>query len=146
MSHRYLAVDHGDKRIGLAISDSTGTIATPLQVIYHISRMVDAASVAQVASDRQVDTIILGFPQDINAEPGAQARKILRFAEELRKQTHIPILLWDESFSTQEAYHVQTVLKINRNKRNDSIDMLAATVILQNFLEHLRKQEEGLDE
>ena len=100
---RILAVDHGEKRIGLAISDSTGAIANPLKVIEHVSRVIDAAQVAETASQYQVELIVIGQSFDEEGEPNLAGRRAVRFAEALKTQTQISIVMWDESFSTQSA-------------------------------------------
>src|SRR5690348_7657027 len=100
---RILAVDHGEKRIGLALSDATGTIASPLKVIEHVSRLVDAAQVAEIAAHNEVGLIVIGQSFDEEGQPNLAGRRAGRFAEELRNQTGIPIEMWDESFSTQTA-------------------------------------------
>ena len=100
---RVLAVDHGEKRIGLAVSDPTGTIANPLTVFKHVSRAIDAAQVATIASEQEAGLIVVGQSFDENGEPTLAGRRAARFAEALQGQTDIPIQMWDESFSTQEA-------------------------------------------
>ncbi|HEY4693428.1 MAG TPA: Holliday junction resolvase RuvX, partial [Bellilinea sp.] len=94
-SGRVLAVDPGLKRIGLAISDPTQTIATPLRVINHVSRLVDAAQIAQIAADQQAVRIIIGCPLDSEGLPGPAARSAARVAEAIRAQTSLPVELWD---------------------------------------------------
>lgn len=132
---RILAVDHGEKRIGLAISDPTGTIANPLKVIYHVSRAIDAAHVAEIAVDNAVELVVLGQSFDEEGRPNLAGRRAARFADALKTQMQIPILLWDESFSTQDARAVRIELGGSRKKRAGHLDELAATMILQSYLE-----------
>lgn len=132
---RILAVDHGEKRIGLAISDPTATIASPLKVIQHVSRAIDAAQVADIALQNDVGVIIVGQSYDENGNPNPAGRRAGRFAEELKSQTHIPIQLWDESFSTQIARATRIELGVSRKKRAGHQDEFAAAVILQSYLE-----------
>src|SRR5512143_3323008 len=100
---RVLGIDHGEKRIGVAISDPTGTIAGPLSVIKHISRAVDAAHVAALASEQQAELIVVGQSFDEEGRPNQAGRRAERFADALRMQTDLPIVLWDESLSTADA-------------------------------------------
>ncbi len=132
---RILAVDHGEKRIGLAISDSTGTIANPLKVIEHVSRVIDAAQVAEVATQNQAELIVVGQSFDEEGRPNLAGRRAARFAEVLKAQTQIPIVLWDESFSTQDARAARVELGVSRKKRSGHLDELAAVMILQSYLD-----------
>lgn len=136
---RILAIDHGEKRIGLAISDMTATIANPLKVINHVSRLVDAAQVADIASQNDVRLIVIGQSFDEDGNPNPAGRRAGRFADELKNQTNIPIEMWDESFSTQDARYARIQLGVSRKKRVGHQDELAAVVILQSYLEANRK-------
>lgn len=133
---RILAVDHGEKRIGLAVSDSTGTIANPLKVVGHISRVLDAAQVADLAVQNQVDLIVVGQSFDEEGKPNLAGRRAARFAEALRTQTQISIVMWDESFSTQSALATRIEMGSSRKKRAGHLDELAATIILQSYLDY----------
>jgi putative holliday junction resolvase len=132
---RILAVDHGEKHIGLAISDPTATIASPLKVIDHISRLMDAAQVASLASENGVAIIIVGQSFDDDGKPNLAGRRAAKFAEALRGQTQIPVVLWDESFSTQDARLARIEMGVSRKKRGGHLDELAAVMILRSYLE-----------
>ena len=136
---RILAVDHGEKRIGLALSDLTATIAGPLKVIGHISRAIDAAQVADLAAQNAVSLIVVGQSFDDEGRPNPAGRKAGRFADELKNQTDIPVELWDESFSTQEARSARIQLGVSRKKRAGHQDEFAAVIILQSYLEAQRR-------
>ena len=135
MNGRILGVDPGDTRIGLAISDPTQTIANPLMVIKHVARALDAAQIAQIAMDNNAVMIIIGCPYDMDGQSGPQARKSERMAEAVRSQTDLPVELWDESGSTQEARAARIFMGVKRSKRSGHLDDLAATVILQSYLD-----------
>jgi len=136
---RVLAVDHGEKRIGLAISDLTGTIANPLAVIQHISRAVDAAQVATIAAENEAGLIVIGQSFDEDGQPNLAGRRAARFAGALQEQTDLPVELWDESFSTQKARAARIQMDVSRKQRGGHLDEIAATVILQSYLDaHLR--------
>ena len=132
---RILAVDHGEKRIGLALSDPTGTIASPFKVIEHVSRLMDAAQIASLAQDNDVGLIVIGQSFDEEGQPNLAGRRAAKFADALKQQTSIPVVLWDESFSTQEARATRIELGVSRKKRAGHHDSLAAVVILQSYLE-----------
>ena len=93
---RILAVDHGEKHIGLAISDPTATIASPLKVIQHVSRLMDAAQVANLASKMTRSLIVIGQSFDEEGNPNLAGRRAAKFAQALKEQTQIPVILWDE--------------------------------------------------
>ncbi len=131
---RVLAVDHGEKRIGLAISDQTGTIANPLTVIKHVSRAIDAAHVASIASEHNAEMIVIGQSFNDDGYPNLAGRRAARFAEALGEQTALQIELWDESFSTQEARTARIQMGVSRRKRAGHLDQIAATIILQSYL------------
>lgn len=132
---RILSVDHGEKRIGLALSDLTGTIASPLKVIEHVSRAIDAAQIATLAAENGVDLIVIGQSFDEESFPNLAGRRAGRFADALKEQTQIPIVMWDESFSTQDARRARIELGVSRKKRAGHLDGLAAQMILQSYLE-----------
>lgn len=135
---RILAVDHGEKRIGLALSDPTATIASPLKVIEHTSRLMDAAQVANVAEESEAGLIVIGQSFDEEGNANLAGRRAARFAEALKEQTQIPVVLWDESFSTQDARTARIELGVSRKKRGGHQDAFAAVVILQSYLESKR--------
>ncbi len=132
---RILAIDPGEKRLGLAISDPTGTIANPLSVLKHISRPVDAAAIAQIALENQVGQIVVGQALDADDGPTLQSRRAAHLAEAIRQQTNLPVLLWDETGSTQAAQAARLAMGVPRRKRRGHLDDLAATYILQTYLD-----------
>jgi putative Holliday junction resolvase len=135
LNRRVLAVDPGDQRIGLAISDPSGTIANPLRVIVHIARAVDAALIVQIAVEEDAVLIIVGQPLDDEGKIGPAARKSGRLVEAICQQTDLPVELWDESLSTQEAVQARRAMGARREKRSGHLDELAATVLLQSYLD-----------
>ncbi len=136
-SRRILAVDPGDKHIGLAFSDPAAMIVRPLTVITHISRIVDAASIACIAKDNDVKLIIVGQALDSEGMPGPAAHKATRLAEAIQTQTDIKVILWDESGSTVTARDTLIEMGIHRRKRGGHQDALAAVMILKDYMESL---------
>jgi putative Holliday junction resolvase len=144
---RILAVDPGEKRLGIALSDPTGTIANPMTVVHHISRIVDAAAIADLARSHQVDLILIGQALGADGEPTPQSRRAVRLAEMVRSQINLPVELWDESGSTAAARSARVTLGIkagkNRMRRKylAHLDDIAATVILQSYLDTISKNK-----
>lgn len=132
---RVIAVDHGVKRIGLATSDPTGTLARPLAVIKHVAREEDARQVLAQAIEHQAELIIVGESFDEEGRPNLAGRRAERFAETLRGSGFIPVLMWDESMSTRDAQAARLASGVKRKKRAAPVDALAATTILQSYLD-----------
>ncbi len=131
---RILAVDYGAKRIGLALSDPSGSIARPLTVIEHASRNADAARVIEIAEENEASLILVGQSFDEEGRLNPAGRRSVRFVEMLRSLTDIPSHLWDESLSTQEASHLLVEMDVPRAKRKTHLDEMAAAIILQSYL------------
>jgi putative Holliday junction resolvase len=132
---RILAVDPGSKRIGIAISDSTGTIANPLAVLDHVSRLVDAAAVAEIAKNHEAGLIVVGQSLDDYGNPTFEGRRAGRFAHSLTTQTGLTVKFWDESLTTQDARAARIEMGVSRKNRSGHLDSLAATVLLQSYLD-----------
>jgi putative Holliday junction resolvase len=123
---KVMAVDPGDVRIGLAVSDDLGIVARPLAVLRHRSRVEDAKAILKEAEVHDVEKIVVGLALDLEGQVGPQARKALRLVAQLRENSSIQIETWDESGSTQIAHR--------RKKKDEMLDARAAAVILQEFL------------
>lgn len=128
---RILAIDHGDARIGLALSDEGGMIARPLQIIRHTAKKEDAEKIARIAIENHVEKIVIGLPTDSEGKIGHQANKVQRWAEALKEATTIPIEFWDESFTSEQAESL-------KRKRGEAMDDKAAAFILQSYLDSHR--------
>ena len=124
---RIMAIDPGDVRIGLAVSDPTGTVSRPLEVIRHRSRREDAERIVKEAQVHMVEKIIVGLALDREGEIGPQARKAIRLVDTLRNLTDLPIETWDESGSS--------VAVSNKRRKKKPIDTQAAAYILQEYLD-----------
>ena len=132
---RILAVDPGEKHIGIAISDPTGTIATPHSILKHVARMLDAAAIANLAAQNQVELIVVGRSLDENGDPTPQSRRADRFIEAIKQQIDLSVIPWDESFSTRAARQARIEMRTPRQKRRGHLDDLAAAIILQSYLD-----------
>jgi putative Holliday junction resolvase len=132
---RILGVDPGDKRIGLAISDPTQTIASPLGVIKHLSRAEDAQQILDKAVENAAVLIILGYADDWDGKPSFQAKKTLRLRDEILTLGNIEVNVWSEYGSTKKAQSARRLMNTSRKKRAGHLDDLAAVVILQSYLD-----------
>ncbi len=132
---RILSVAHGSKRIGIAISDETGTIARPLAVLAHVTREEDATAVARLAVTNEVALIVVGQSIDDGGVPTMAGRRSARFGDALRQQTSLPVVLWDEVFTTQDARSARIAGGASRRKRSGHLDDLAAALLLQDYLD-----------
>ncbi|HYO89480.1 MAG TPA: Holliday junction resolvase RuvX, partial [Candidatus Limnocylindrales bacterium] len=125
MIGRLLGVDHGNKRIGLAISDATGLIAHELQVLHRRTRAEDFTAIARIAAEQRAIGVIVGLPSNHDLPEGVQghADTVLRWVEELRPATPLPVVLWDEQMTSADA---QELARQKRRRWNEPIDDLAA--------------------
>jgi putative holliday junction resolvase len=132
---RILAVDHGERRIGIAISDATGTLARPLVIIEHESRAADAQRVLVIAKENDVQRIVVGESLNEAGQPNEAGRRARRFADALRMSIDCPVVMWDESLSTQDARLMRIAGGTSRKRRRAGIDAAAAAIILQSYLD-----------
>jgi putative Holliday junction resolvase len=133
---RILAVDPGEVRLGLAISDPTQTIASPLQVIKHHSLAENAQRILEIANNEEAVLIVIGQPLHWDGKPSPQAKKSIQLADEIRKIGSISVILWDEFGSTQQAQKSRQKMGGPREKSSGHLDEIAATIILQDYLEN----------
>ena len=134
---RKLAVDLGDVRIGLAISDMMGIIASPLETFKTRGEEEDAEYITALSKERSCDTIVVGYPVNMDGTIGDRARKSERFAELLRTKSGIKVVLQDERMSSQTAERYLIEADMRRDKRKTIIDQVAASVILRQYLSKL---------
>ena len=131
---RILAIDPGEKNLGIAVSDPSGTIASPLTVLRHTARAADAAAIARLCAEHAVGLIIMGQSLDEDGRPTLEGRRAARLAAAIRAQAQIPLVFWDESHSTQAAQQARRAMGVSRQKRSGHLDDLAASIILQSYL------------
>lgn len=140
---RILAVDPGEKRLGIAISDPTQTIASSLCIIEHKNRSKDARAITSLAQEHNAVLILVGQPLDWDGAINPQSGKSIRLAEEIQTEGDIPVKLWDEFGSTRKAQNSRRQMNVSRKKRSGHLDQVAAAVILQSYLDHQIDQEDG---
>jgi putative holliday junction resolvase len=133
---RSLGLDIGDKRIGVALSDPLGLLASPLLVFEHKDYTADIKMILQLAQQYQVEQIIVGLPQSMNGTIGPQAEKVKSFGDTLKQQSPIPVDFRDERLTTVEAKRMLQEASTKKQVKGKKIeyDAAAAAVILQSFL------------
>ena len=141
---RILALDVGDRRIGLAISDPLGITAQPLQVLERASDRAAIERILEVARSYGVGEIVVGIPYRAHGELTAQGEKIARFADALARRAAVPVVRWDERHTTAMAERVLLEGDVSRAKRRQVRDKMAAVVLLQYYME--ARARRGRDE
>lgn len=136
-SGKLLGIDHGIKRIGLAVSDSTRLVARELTIIKRKSRQEDFDRINHIVKEQGVIAVIIGMPSNDHIEPGSysQADTVKLWAERYGATTTLPLIFWDEQLTSQDA---QEIARLHHRKTGEPIDDLAARVILQSYLDALR--------
>jgi putative Holliday junction resolvase len=132
---RVLGLDVGDRRIGLALSDSCGILASPLTIIEHTTESGDIEVILKIVKEREAERVIVGLPRLMNGDIGPQAQKVQAFTEAMRLHTQIPIEYRDERLTTVEAQRLHQESGSKKKNRNIRYDAMAAAVILQDYLE-----------
>ncbi len=133
---RYLGLDLGSKTLGMALSDAFGLIASPYQVIRHNENYEQLLSeVKRVVEEKNVQEIVLGLPKNMNNTIGEKGNLSLLFKSQLEDLLKIPVHLQDERLTTVEAQNILLKQDASRKKRKQVIDEVAATIILQSYLD-----------
>ena len=135
---RVMALDVGERRIGVALSDPTRTLASPLTTIRAVPRSTALKRILTLIRDYQVTTLVVGLPLTMNGDIGPQATLVQQFVDELRPLIDIPISFVDERLTTVAAERMMIDLKIKPEQRRARIDEMAASIILQDFLDSQR--------
>ena len=140
---RVLALDLGEVRVGVAVSDPLGITSQGLETISVKSKRQLMGEIAAVVREQSAGEIVLGWPVNMDGTPGPGAREAEKFAEELRRKFKIPVILRDERLSTAQAEKMMLEGNLSRAKRRKRIDRVAAQLILQNYLESKRMGKEA---
>ena len=136
---RYLGLDLGTKTLGVAISDLTGTIATSLTILRHENNhkyLIE--ELKKIINEKNVETIVLGFPKNMNNTIGERGEMVLSFKEKLENSIPLPVILEDERLTTRVAENILITADVSRKKRKKVIDKMAANIILQSYLDRRR--------
>ncbi len=132
---RVLAIDLGDRRVGLALSDPLGLTAQGLPTLESRGEAKDIEALRALAGEHEVDRIVVGLPRNMDGSEGPRAQKTRAFARRLREALALPVYLWDERLSSAEAERVLIAADVSRSKRKGVVDRMAAQLILQGYLE-----------
>ena len=138
---RVLGLDVGQRRIGVALSDSLGLTAQRLTVLMRQSLKGDLEAIVKLVSQHQVDSIIVGLPLTLRGECGPQAQRVLGFANALRHRVTVPVQLVDERLTTAQGERALLETDTSRRKRKQVIDQVAAQLILQQYLDTHRERQ-----
>lgn len=134
---RILALDHGTKRIGLAISDEMGLIAQPLEYLPAQPLTEFMGRLREIIDSRGVREMLVGIPRNMNGTYGPAAEKAREFAGELRATFPIPVKTWDERLTSVQANRSLIEAGVRREKRREKVDATAAAILLQSYLDSL---------
>ena len=132
---RIMGLDIGDKTIGVAVSDLMGLTAQGVTTIKRVGKKKDIEAIKQIIAEKQVNKIVSGLPKNMNGTVGPQGEKVQKFCELLKEETNLPIEFWDERLSTVAAERSLIEGNVRRENRKKVIDMLAAVIILQGYLD-----------
>jgi putative Holliday junction resolvase len=138
---RILSIDYGLARTGLAISDYTQTIATPLAVIHERGFSALIEKIAQVAEENEVGEIVVGNPVHMNGMKSDKSEICEDLAEKLREFVKVPVSLWDERLTTVSARSIVNANNAKKKKRREAVDAVAAAVILEAYLGFKKNQK-----
>jgi putative Holliday junction resolvase len=141
---KVLGLDIGEKRIGIAISDELGYTAQGMQVLNRSSWADDLRVLKDLISAAQATEIVVGLPMNMDGSLGEAAENVLSLAKKMEESLSIPVILWDERWTTAEATRLLVDADISRSKRRKVVDKLAAVLILQGYLDSLdHREKEG---
>jgi len=135
---RVMAIDFGDRRTGLAVSDLTGTLAGEAWTLTEWNPERVADKIAYEAEKRCVCTLVLGYPRNMDGTRGPRAEKSEEFAEMLREKTGLAVVLWDERRTTVDAHRILSDNDRHGKKRKKRVDAVAAALILEGYLNSLK--------
>ena len=139
---KVLAIDYGDARTGIAISDYTGLLVGTTDVIHSRKPDVTAREIARLAREHGAQRLVMGFPRNMDGTEGPRAALYRDFATQVEAETGIPVVLWDERRTTVEAHQILSDCNYHGKKRKNTVDAVAASLILEGYLSYLRLQKE----
>jgi len=132
---RVMALDVGDKTIGVAISDALLLTAQARPTVRRKDIAADIEKLRRLAQENEVHEVVVGQPLHMDGQPSPQSQKVARFAEQLRKVLDLPIIFWDERLTSFEAEQHLEQMGLNWRQRREQVDKIAAMIILQNYLD-----------
>jgi len=132
---RILALDHGTKRIGVAVSDETKTIAQPLECIPAEPFADFLTRLKKMLVEKEIDLVLIGLPRNMDGSYGPAAQKVQAFVAVLRGAITIPIKTWDERLTSSQANRILIQGSVRRDQRKEKVDKMAAAILLQSYLD-----------
>ena len=135
---RILGIDFGEKRIGLAISDPMGMTAQGLPTLENKNKKQVLADLGDLCKEREVNEVVIGLPRNMDGSFGPKAKQVQELLPELEKTLQVPVLAWDERLTSREAGRLMIEQGLSRKRQREGSDRIAATLILQNYLEFKR--------
>jgi putative holliday junction resolvase len=132
---RILALDHGTRRIGVAVSDETQTIAQPLEYIPAEPFADFLVRLKQLLAEKEISLILIGLPRNMDGSYGPAAEKVQVFVGALKTAVTVPIKLWDERLTSAMANRILIQGNVRRDKRKEKVDKMAAAILLQSYLD-----------
>lgn len=140
---RILGIDYGDRRIGVAVCDELGMTAQGAATLKRKNRAADIEAIAELVRRHDVVQIVIGYPLRLDGSKGIQCEKVNRFCRRLEARLSLPVIRWDETLSTKEADDILRRAGVPPKKRKGIVDRVAASVILQGYLDALARGEKG---
>lgn len=138
---RVMAIDYGDARTGVAISDALGMLTGTTTVIHSWNAEKTAQELAQLVKEHGVERIVMGFPRNMDGSEGSRAALYREFAAKLEELLAQPVVLWDERRTTIEAHQILSAGNYHGKKRKNTVDAVAASLILEGYLSYLATQK-----
>ena len=132
---RILGLDVGDKKIGVSLSDPMLLTAQGLKLHRRGSIEEDLEEFKRIVKEHEVGEIVVGLPRDLSGKIGPRAQNVMGFADKIREAVNLPVNLWDERFSTNEAHRVFDMADVRHRKRKPYLDIMASQIILQGYLD-----------
>lgn len=136
---RIMGIDYGDARTGVAISDLLCTIVGSATVVPSRNTQKALADIARLAQENQVGTIVVGLPKNMDGTEGSRAQLCREFAQQLQQLTGLEVTMWDERRTTVEAHNILSQHNYHGKKRKDTVDAVAASLILEGYLAFLKR-------
>ena len=143
---RILAIDHGSKRIGFALSDELGWTAQPLETFYRRNPEADIRHIQELVREHEVGKVLVGLPLRLDGESGPAAKVVEEFIQLLEPALSVPVVTWDERMTTCAAEVLLIAADVGRRKRKGIVDRIAAAILLQSYLASLEKPSSGQEQ
>ena len=138
---RIMGIDCGDARTGVAISDLLCSIVGSATVVPSRNREKAIADIAKLAKDNEVTEIVVGLPRNMDGSEGFKAQSCREFADQIREATGLPVHMWDERLTTVQSHNILSAHNYHGQKRKNTVDAVAASLILEGYLDHRSKTQ-----